>query len=184
MVCFGDGAANIGAAHEAMNMASIWKLPVIFLCQNNRYGEHTPFAKSTSAKQLIDRAPGYSMAAVKVDGNDPVAMYKATKEAVDRARAGEGPTFIEGMVYRMLGHTFGASYTYVPKSFQEEAAAEDPIPRFKKLLSERQVTEATIAEIEGKIDRELEEAVQYALAAPYPDLHELQVDVLATEIAA
>jgi len=184
VVCFGDGASNIGAFHEALNMASVWKLPVVFCCQNNRYGEHTPYAQSTSAKQIIDRAPGYSMPGVRVDGNDPVAMYHAAKEAVDRARAGDGPTLLEAMTYRMLGHTFGASYAYVPKALQEEAAREDPVPRFRKRLLDMQVSEAKLAEIETKIDQDLEEAVQYALASPYPDLIELRRDVLAKEIAA
>lgn len=184
VTCFGDGASNIGAFHEAMNMASIWKLPVIFLCQNNRYGEHTPYAQSTSAKQIIDRAPGYSMPGVRVDGNDPVAMHRVAREAVERARAGEGPTLIEAMTYRMLGHTFGASYTYVPKAFQEEAAENDPLPRFRKLLIEMQVPEAQLDEVVTKIETELDEAVEHALNSPYPDLVELRRDVLKEEIVA
>lgn len=184
VVCFGDGATNIGAFHEALNMASIWKLPVVFCCQNNRYGEHTPYAGSTSAKQIIDRAPGYSMRAQRVDGNDAVAMYKAAKEAVDRARRGEGPTLLEAMTYRMLGHTFGANFSYMPKAFQDEAALEDPLPRLRKLMLERQVSEATLAEIEATIERDLDEAVEFALASPYPELIELRRDVLAQEIAA
>ena len=92
---FGDGASNIGAFHEALNLASVWKLPVMFVCQNNRYGEHTRYELATSAAKISDRAVGYQMPGVTVDGNDPVAMYAAAKEAVDRARAGGGPTLIE-----------------------------------------------------------------------------------------
>jgi TPP-dependent pyruvate/acetoin dehydrogenase alpha subunit len=184
VVCFGDGSTNIGAFHEAMNMASVWKLPVIFLCQNNRYGEHTPYAQSTSAPRIVDRAPAYGMNAVRVDGNDAVEMYKAAKAAVDRARGGEGPTLIEGMTYRMLGHVFGADFSYVPKELLAEAAAEDPVPRLRGLLLQRQVTEARLVEIEETVERDLSEAVEFALASPYPDVSEIRKDVLSKEIAA
>ena len=97
---FGDAAANIGAFHESLNLASIWKLPVIFLCQNNRWGEHTAYEKSTPIERIADRAASYGMPGIHVDGNDPVAMYGAAREAVERARAGEGPTLIEAMTFR------------------------------------------------------------------------------------
>ena len=184
VVCFGDGASNIGAFHEALNLASIWKLPVIFLCQNNRYAEHTAYADGTSAKQIIDRAPGYSMAAVRVDGNNPIEMYNAAKIAVERARSGEGPTLIEAMTYRMLGHTFGSDFSYVPKELQEEAKANDPIPAFRQLLLDRGVAAADIAAVEAEIDVELDAAVEHALTSEYPGLHELRIDVLKEEIRA
>jgi len=184
VVCFGDGASNIGGFHEALNMASVWQLPVVFCCQNNRYGEHTPYAQSTSAKQIIDRAPGYSMPAVRVDGNDPIAMYRAAEEAVERARAGGGPTLIEAMTYRMLGHTFGSSYAYVPKELLDEAARNDPLPRFRNLLLQMQVIDATLDEIVAGIERDIDEAVEHALSSPYPDLVELRRDVLKEEIPA
>jgi TPP-dependent pyruvate/acetoin dehydrogenase alpha subunit len=182
VVCFGDGASNIGAFHEALNLASVWKLPVIFLCQNNRYAEHTPYAQGTSAKHIADRAAGYSMPGVTVDGNDAVAMYQAAKTAVDRARAGDGPTLLEAMTYRMLGHTFGASFSYVPKTLSDEAAAQDPVPRLRKTLLDRQVAEADLAKIEAAIDADIEAAVEFALASPYPDLNENRIDVLQEEI--
>ena len=184
IVCFGDGSTNIGAFHEALNMAQIWKLPVVFLCQNNRYGEHTAFAHSTAAKQIVDRAIGYSMNAVKVDGNDAEAMYLAAKGAIDRARAGEGPTLIEAMTYRMLGHVFGANYSYVPKELQQEAADHDPLPRIRKTLLDRQISEDQLQSIEAKIDAELDEAVTFALESPYPDAEEIRLDVLSNRIAA
>ena len=184
VVCFGDGATNIGAFHEAMNMASIWKLPVIFCCQNNRYGEHTPYAESTSAKQIIDRAPGYSMPGVRVDGNDAAAMYRTAREAVERARAGGGPTLIEAMTYRMLGHTFGASYAYVPKSLLQEAADNDPLPRLRNTLLTMQASEAELDAMVAAIERDIDAAVEHATASPYPDLVELRRDVLSREIAA
>lgn len=184
VVCFGDGSTNIGAFHEAMNMASIWKLPVIFLCQNNRYGEHTAFAESTSARQIIDRAPGYGMNAVRVDGNNASEMYSAAKAAVDRARAGGGPTLIEAMTYRMLGHVFGANASYVPKALQEEAVREDPVPKLRQTLLDLQVPEATLAGIEQGVDATIAEAVEFALSSPYPDVSEIRSDVLGQEIAA
>lgn len=184
IVCFGDGATNIGAFHEALNMASIWKLPVIFLCQNNRYGEHTAFAASTSAKQIVDRALGYSMNAVKVDGNDAAAMYAVAKAAVDRARAGEGPTLIEAMTYRMLGHVFGSNFSYMPKEMLQEAAERDPVPRLRKTLLDRQVGEDKLAAIDAAIESELNEAVAFALDSPYPAVDEIQIDVLSNRIAA
>lgn len=184
VVCFGDGSTNIGAFHEAMNMASIWKLPVIFLCQNNRYGEHTAFAESTSARQIIDRAPGYGMNAVRVDGNNAAEMYSAAKAAVDRARAGGGPTLIEAMTYRMLGHVFGSNASYVPKALQEEAVREDPVPKLRQKLLDLQVPEATLAGIEQGVDVTIAEAVEFALSSPYPDIGEIRKDVLGQEIAA
>lgn len=184
VVCFGDGASNIGAFHEALNMASVWKLPVVFLCQNNRFAEHTPYAGGTSAKHIVDRALGYQMNAINVDGNDAVAMYKAAKSAVDRARAGQGPTLLEAMTYRMLGHTFGANFDYVPQALRDEAAAEDPIPRLKQALDDRQVSASVLKEIDDKIERDLDAAVEFALASSYPDVSELRVDVLGKEIAA
>ena len=184
VVCFGDGATNIGAFHEAMNMAAIWALPVVFCCQNNRYGEHTPYAEATSAEKVVDRAPAYRMNAARVDGNDAEAMFLAAKQAVDRARRGDGPTLLEGMTYRMLGHTFGADTSYVPASFRDEAIANDPMPRFRKLLLERQVSEATLQALEAEIDKRLDDAVEFALTSPYPDVSELRRDVLGEEIAA
>lgn len=184
VVCFGDGATNIGAFHEALNLASLWKLPVIFLCQNNRYAEHTAFADGTSAKQIIDRAPGYSMAACKVNGNDPEEMYRAARAAVDRARAGEGPTLIEAMTYRMLGHTFGADFSYVPQALQDEAKANDPIPLFREALIAKGVATADIDQVEAAIDAELDAAVEFALSSPYPSLDELRIDILKEEIPA
>jgi pyruvate dehydrogenase E1 component alpha subunit len=182
VVSFGDGASNIGAFHEAMNMAQLWKLPVIFLCQNNRYGEHTAFAAHTAVESIVDRAAGYGMLGVKTNGNDPIAMYLTAKEAVRRARAGEGPTLIEAMTFRMLGHLFGADYSYVPKELTAAAIENDPVPAFRRLLLELQVSEADVRAIEIDVEREIDEAVDYALASPFPAMNELGLDILASEI--
>lgn len=175
---FGDGASNIGAFHEALNLASVWKLPVIFLCQNNLYGEHTAYAKATSAKQIADRGIGYDMPGVRVNGNDPIAMYSVAREAVERARAGEGPTLIEAMTFRFYGHVFGDKGGYIPKAEMEAAMAADPYPAFRnKLITDNTATDEELSQIEAHIEADIDEAVAFALNAPHPDLSELTTDV-------
>jgi TPP-dependent pyruvate/acetoin dehydrogenase alpha subunit len=122
---FGDGASNIGAFHEALNMAALWKLPVIFVCQNNGYGEHTRNDLATAAAKISDRAFSYQMPGVTVDGNDPLAVYEAAKSAVERARAGSGPTLIEARTFRFFGHVFGDADAYMGKGEKEAAMARD-----------------------------------------------------------
>lgn len=179
---FGDGASNIGAFHEALNLASVWKLPVIFVCQNNRYGEHTTYAKATAVDRIADRAHGYKMPGLHVDGNDPIEMYAAAREAVERARAGEGPTLIEAMTFRFFGHSFGDDDKYMDKAEKAAAIAADPYPRFRsKLIADGTATEAVLAEIEAKYEAELDLAVEAALAAPYPGLEELTTDVYGAQ---
>lgn len=175
---FGDGASNIGAFHEALNLASVWKLPVIFLCQNNRYAEHTAYSKGTSAARIADRGVAYGMPGIHVDGNDPIAMYSAAAEAVARARAGEGPTLIEAMTYRFHGHVFGDADGYIPKEEKEAAIAADPYPRYRaKLIADGIATEDQLAAIEAGFEAELDEAVDYALASEFPELSEISTDV-------
>ncbi|ROZ69251.1 thiamine pyrophosphate-dependent dehydrogenase E1 component subunit alpha [Ramlibacter sp. WS9] len=180
---FGDGASNIGAFHESLNMASVWKLPVVFVCQNNGYGEHTRYELATSAKNISDRAIGYQMPGVTIDGNDPLAVYAAAREAVARARAGEGPTLIEAKTFRFHGHVFGDADAYMEKGEKEAAMARDPVPRFRSWLTEGGVAESELSALEAAIDREIEEAVAFALESPVPDLAELHSDVLAEEAA-
>jgi acetoin:2,6-dichlorophenolindophenol oxidoreductase subunit alpha len=180
---FGDGASNIGAFHESLNMASVWKLPVVFVCQNNGYGEHTRYDLATSAKQISDRAIGYQMPGVTIDGNDPLAVYAASREAVARARAGEGPTLIEAKTFRFHGHVFGDADAYMDKGEKEAAMARDPVPRFRAWLLEGGVAESELAALEAAIDKEIDEAVAFALESPVPDLSELHTDVLAEEAA-
>jgi pyruvate dehydrogenase E1 component alpha subunit len=175
---FGDGASNIGAFHESLNLAAVWKLPTIFLCQNNRYGEHTKYAKATGAAQIADRAIAYGIPGVRVDGNDPIAMYNVAREAVERARAGEGPTLIEAMTFRFHGHVFGDAGNYIPKEELAEAIANDPYPRFRaKLIADGISTEEALAAIEAGFEVELDEAVDYALASAFPGIEELTTDV-------
>jgi pyruvate dehydrogenase E1 component alpha subunit len=154
------------------------------LCQNNRWAEHTDYAGGTSVKQIVERAAGYAMEGVLVDGTDAVAMYKTVSAAAQRARSGRGPTLIEAMSYRMLGHTFGSPLTYMPKEYMAEAAAADPLPRLRKLLISRGVSEARLEEIVTGIDQELSAAIQFALASPFPDAAEIRRDVFKQEISA
>jgi TPP-dependent pyruvate/acetoin dehydrogenase alpha subunit len=181
---FGDGATNIGAFHESMNMAQLWKLPVIFFCQNNRYGEHTAFADHTKVDSIVTRAAAYGMKGVRVDGNDAEAMYRVAKEAVDRARGGEGPTLIEAMCYRMMGHFFGADFSYMPPEHIAEMAAADPLPRLRQLMLDHQFTVAGLDAIVADLDVQIEAAAQFAFDSPFPCEEELRKDVFEEEIAA
>ncbi|MET0269257.1 MAG: thiamine pyrophosphate-dependent dehydrogenase E1 component subunit alpha [Sphingomonas sp.] len=175
---FGDAASNIGAFHESLNLASVWKLPVIFLCQNNRWGEHTAYAKATGCERIADRAAGYGMPGVHVDGNDPIAMYAAAKEAVERARAGEGPTLIEALTFRFPGHVFGDADRYMDKDEKAKHVAADPYPRFRaKLIADGLATEDELAKIEADYEAEIDEAVAFGLDSPFPGIEELTTDV-------
>lgn len=177
---FGDGASNIGAFHESMNLASVWKLPVIFVCQNNRYAEHTDYAKGTSCERIAERAKGYNMPGVTIDGNDPVAVYNAAKEAIERARNGGGPTLIEALTFRFNGHLIGDDGHYIPKAVYEAAVKADPFPRFRqKLLDENHISAADLDALEAEINAELEAAVKFALESPLTDVSEVTTDVYA-----
>jgi len=177
---FGDGAANIGGFHEALNLAAVWNLPVVFVCQNNRYGEFTPLHETQRVEQLSARAAGYGLPGVTVDGNDPVAMYSAAAEAVARARAGEGPTFIEAMTYRFMGHFYGDQMPYMDQAEYQAALAADPLPRFRALLIEGgHASEEDLASIEKEAGAEADDAVEFAFASPPPDPSELFADVYA-----
>ena len=176
---FGDGASNIGAFHEALNLAAVWKLPVIFVCQNNRYAEHSKFEAYTAGGNVAKRSQSYDMPGIRVDGNDPVAVWKAAGEAVARARAGGGPTLIEAMTFRFKGHLMGDEGHYIPKEEMAAALAADPVPGFRaRLIAEGHATEGQLSAIEQAIAAEVAEAERLALESPWPDLSELEKDVL------
>lgn len=182
---FGDGASNIGAFHESLNLASVWKLPVIFLCQNNLYGEHTTYEKATAVDRIADRAAAYRMPGVRVNGNDPIEMFAAAREAVERARAGEGPTLIEAMTFRFHGHVFGDADAYMDKAQKQAAMAADPVPLFRAhLIANGIASEDELAKLEAEIERQIDAAVEFALASPFPEPHELTKDVYAEGVAA
>ena len=166
---FGDGAANIGAFHEALNMAAVWKLPVMFVCQNNGYGEHTRYELATSAAKISDRAASYRIPGVTVNGNDPLAMYAAAQAAIERARAGAGPTLIEARTFRSSGHVFGDADAYMQKGEKEAAMANDPVPLFRAwLLAQGLASEAQLSALETGIEKEIDAAVEFALSSPNP----------------
>ncbi len=180
VVSFGDGASNIGAFHEALNLASVWRLPVVFVCHNNQYAEHTPLAEGTSVARIAERAASYSMPGVTVDGNDPIAMWRAAGEAVARARGGGGPTLLEAVTYRFWGHLLGDAMEYMPKEERAAAMEADPVPRYRAwLVAEGHASEEELLDIEARAAAAIDDAVEFALASPPPDASELFTDVFA-----
>ena len=182
---FGDGASNIGAFHEALNLASVWKLPVIFVCQNNGFAEHTRYENGTSVDFIAKRAIGYGMPGYTVDGNDPFDMYAHASAAIERARAGEGPTLLECKTFRFMGHVFGDADGYMRKEEKDAAIAKDPLPAFRqKLIDSGIATEEQLAELQAKIEAEVQDAIDFGQASEPPSTDELRRDVFAEEIAA
>jgi pyruvate dehydrogenase E1 component alpha subunit len=176
--CFGDGASNIGAFHEALNLSAVWKLPVIWMCQNNRYGEHTPIERHQTIRSISERATAYAIPGVTVDGNDPVAVNRVVTDAAARARAGEGPTLVEAMTYRLYGHVFGDPMNYVEKSELEAAWSAEPTGRFRSVLEETGVLDAAGAsEIDSRVKAEVSAALAAAIGDPEPDDESLLRDV-------
>jgi TPP-dependent pyruvate/acetoin dehydrogenase alpha subunit len=169
-VCFfGDGTANRGTFHEAANAASIWKLPVIWLCENNQYAVSVPVSESCAVENIADRAGAYGMPGVIVDGMDVVAVYEAVAEAVGRARRGEGPTLIEAKTYRFRGHFEGDPETYRDKAEVEKWKQRDPIITLAKRLTDEGIaTPQDLEAIRAKVQREVDEAAEVALRAPRP----------------
>ena len=170
-VCFfGDGASNQGTTHEAMNLATCWKLPVVFLAENNMYGISSCTINSMCVPNIADRASAYDMPGIVVDGNDVMAVHEAAGEAIKRARQGQGPSLIECKTYRHRGHFEGDACVYRRKEELEEWKEKDPIPRFeKKLLDLGVLTPEKIQEIKSSIKNQLEDAERFAEESPYPD---------------
>ncbi|MCF7947513.1 MAG: thiamine pyrophosphate-dependent dehydrogenase E1 component subunit alpha [Spirochaetia bacterium] len=167
---FGDGAANEGIFHETLNIASIWKLPVIFICENNQYGMTTAVDSVTSVKDIAVRAAGYDMPGEVVDGNDVFAMEKAVKKAIKRAQDGEGPTLIEAKTYRWKGHWTGDPEVYRTRDEVEEWKTKCPIKRLEKHMQDKKIL--SLEQIEAthtKIDKLIDEAEEFALSSPDPD---------------
>jgi 2-oxoisovalerate dehydrogenase E1 component len=167
---FGDGATNIGAFHESLNLASVWSLPVVFVCQNNQYGEHTRYSDTARNASVVDRAAAYAMKGIKVDGMDPVATYLAAKEAVDYARSGEGPVLLECVTFRTLGHVLSDKNEYMDQDQLAEQIANDPVPRFRAwMLSEGVADEDALARIDAAVSGEVDQAYEQAAADPPAD---------------
>jgi TPP-dependent pyruvate/acetoin dehydrogenase alpha subunit len=174
---FGDGATNIGAFHEALNLASIWRAPVVFVCENNLYGEYTRIDKSTPLTDLYKRGDVYNMASYCVDGNDIVVLYPLAKHAIEQARNGNGPVFIECKTYRQRGHSRSDPGTYRPKEEVEAWLARDPILIAKSRLQEIGYTAKELEEMEKVIRDEVESAATQAINDPWPPLEEVERDV-------
>jgi pyruvate dehydrogenase E1 component alpha subunit len=177
---FGDGAVNEGAFHEAANLAGLWRLPVIFFCENNLYGEGTPQSKQAPVSDLAVRAAGYGFPGVIVDGQDVLAVYQAVKAAAERARSGEGPTFVETKTYRYRGHYEGDPQVYRLAGEWEAWQARDPIPAFRQVLLDAGILdEAALDQLEAGVQAQLDEAVAFAKAAPLPQPEEALQGVYA-----
>ena len=178
MTFFGDGAVNQGLFAEALNLAVIWCLPLILVCENNQYSEMTPIRTMVGTNTLSERARGFGVKAVEVDGNDVEAVFMVANEAVARARAGEGPTFIEAHTYRLLGHMIGDSEVYRSKAevaiWREQ---RDPIKQLRIRLLEHGVTDSDLAMIEAEVADEIAMAVQFARESPVPEASEIWDDI-------
>ena len=178
-VCFfGDGSTNQGTFHESLNMASIWKLPIIFVCENNHYGISMSQDRHQAIKDVADRGAAYNIPGIAVDGNDPLAVYEAASEAVARARAGKGPTLLECKTYRQHGHFEGDPAIYKPKEEQAAWMEKDPMPRFAKFLVDNGVcTEEEVKAMDDQVAKEIEDSIAFADAQPIPSLESAVVDV-------
>jgi len=178
-VCFfGDGASNQGTTAEGMNLAGIWKLPVVFVCENNRYAETTSPDYSVSGRDIAARARGFGMPSVAVDGQDVLAMYETTREAVARARRGDGPSFIEAQTYRYYGHFEGDTIQYRTKAEEEFYRSRDCLERFRKtVLGQGLAREAELDAIDRRAKDAIEEAVRFAEQSPLPAPAQTLTDV-------
>ena len=177
---FGDGATNIGAFHEALNLAAVWKLPVLFVCENNLYMEYTPISAVTSvANPAADRAVAYGLPAEIIDGNDVIKVHDTARVAVNRARAGDGPTVIEALTYRHYGHSRADPAKYRPADEVERWMQRDPLLVARERLTSLGVDAADIDALDAKVADMIKAAVQEAKDAPYPDPATALTDVWA-----
>jgi pyruvate dehydrogenase E1 component alpha subunit len=178
-VCFfGEGATNEGAWHEGLNVAAIWDLPVIFVCENNLYAASTPVSLSFKIENIADRAAAYGMPGVVVDGNDVLAVYQTSRQAIERARRGGGPTLIECKTYRLCGHSRSDPCTYRSREEEAEWQERDPIPRFRQwLLAEQRFTANRLNKVDQDVEEIIDEAITFAESSPEPQLADLYADV-------
>lgn len=169
MTYIGDGGSNVGDFHEGLNMAAVMRLPLVLVIENNQFAYSTPAEKQYAAQKLSDRAAGYGIPGVTIDGTDVIRVVETCQAAVERARRGEGPTLIESVTMRMHGHSASDDASYVPAGMVESWKKRDPVERLEKvLMSDRLLTEAGRKEVEEKIAAAIDDAVQYAEARPYP----------------
>jgi len=181
-VTFGDGATNTGSFHESLNMAAVLKVPVVFVCQNNLYAEHTAIEQTMTVASIAERSAAYAIPGVRADGNDPDESFSVLSEAVDRARSGGGPTLVELVTFRFRGHSFGDQMKYIPKEQLAAAQAKDPVPAYRQRLLESGVcAENELAQIEADAAAQVEDAVLRAIAAPDPSPDHLRDHLYADD---
>ena len=166
---FGDGASNQGTFHESLNIASLWKLPVIFICENNGYAMSTATARGLANMHVADRAAGYAMRSSRIDGNDVEAVSNAAEAAVAAAREGLGPTLLECVTYRLSGHSRGDQRVYRTREEEAEARKHEPLVRLEALLRERGIWDDSLAAIPGEAAAKIDEAIAFAAADALPD---------------
>jgi len=177
---FGDGASNQGIFHEALNMASIYSLPVVYLCENNQYAMSTSIRKSTRVENISDRAASYGIPGVTVDGNDIMAVYEAVSAAAERGRAGDGPTLVEAVTYRWKGHSKNDPGVYRTKEEVDYWKSLDPIQRFRnKLVGDGVITEAEADAIDKAAAQAIEDAYTFAVNSPEPSVETIMEGVYA-----
>jgi len=180
VVNFGDGATSIGAIHEAMNLAGLWKLPIIFLCQNNQIGEYTPVPEYTASPDFAGRAAGYGFKGVKLDGNDPISFHREMKQIVADVRAGRGPVFVEAVTQRLGLHAGVGDTNHLSKEALAAAKLDWPVPKTRAMLLDAGIsTEAELAALEAAADAEVAEAMAFGLASPVTPVEETLLDVYA-----
>jgi pyruvate dehydrogenase E1 component alpha subunit len=184
VVCyFGDGASNRGPFHEGINMASIWKLPIVFVCENNGFASTTSVSYSTSVKKIAVRAKGYDIPGETVDGNRVLEVRKAALEGVERARKGEGPTLIEARTYRLKGHFEGDPQRYRTKEAVDKASRRDPLKLYGRMLIRREIlTKELERKIKDEAEQEMQEAIAFAESSPLPEPQDSLEDLYADEI--
>jgi pyruvate dehydrogenase E1 component alpha subunit len=176
---FGDGATNIGAFHEALNLTAVWRLPVVFVCENNLYGEYSPLATTTPLERLADRASAYAMPSAQIDGNDVLGVRAAVGEAVERARRGEGPTLLEALTYRYSGHSRSDPGAYRPAGELERWRERDPITLFERVLEARGIGLEEIEGVRAAAEAAVRNATERALDWSEPGVEERFEDVFA-----
>lgn len=181
-ICFfGDGAAQEGTFHESLNLASIWKLPVIFIAENNGFAESTPASYHCAIENIADRAASYGIPGASVDGMDVFAVYEAAQEAINRARRGQGPSLLECKTYRFNGHFEGDQQLYKTNELQQSMMARDPITNFRSLTTQQGLlTSQELDAIDARVKERIEHAVTFADQSAYPELSEVDTDVYVT----
>lgn len=173
---FGDGASNNGTFHESINMAAAWKLPVVYLCENNQYGVSVNIHTVTNTDTIAVRSKAYGIPGITVYGNDVLEVYEAVKDAVEYAREGNGPYIVECMTYRMRGHYEGDPAVYRSKEVTQQWKKKDPISTFKNYLLDHDIDKAELIAVEEAMEREIQEACEFAKSSPYPDVNEVLKD--------